>query len=53
MAAFKCVVLALCQYEVAAILTGKTPTLTSLSRDHRWLPFVIVGGLAVHLYRSR
>lgn len=53
MMTFKGVVMALCQYEVVAILTGKTPTLTALSREHRWLPFVIVGGLAVHLWQAR
>jgi hypothetical protein len=51
--AFRSVVIGLCQYEVAAILSGKVPTLTSLSKEHRWLPWVIVGGLSVHLYRSR
>jgi hypothetical protein len=50
--AFRGVVIGLCQYEVAAILSGKTPTLTKLSREHRWLPWVILGGLTVHFYRS-
>jgi hypothetical protein len=50
--AFRSVVIGLCQYEVAAIVSGKTPTLTKLSRQHRWLPYVILGGLAVHFYRS-
>lgn len=50
--AFRSIVIALCQYEVAAIISGKTPTLTKLSRKHRWLPYVILGGLAVHFYRS-
>jgi hypothetical protein len=49
---FRGVVIGLCQYEVAAILSGKTPTLTKLSKEHRWLPYVIIGGLAVHFYRS-
>lgn len=51
--AFKAVVIGLCQYEVAAILSGKTPTLTALSKKHRWVPVVLVGGLSVHLYRQR
>lgn len=51
--AFRAVVVGLCQYEVAAVLSGKTPTLTTLSKQHRWLPYVIVGGLSAHLYRSR
>jgi hypothetical protein len=51
--AFQSVVVGLCQYEVLAITTRQFPTLTSISRKHRWLPFVIVGGLAGHLYRQR
>lgn len=51
--AFKAVVIALCQYEVTAILSGKTPTLTALGKQHKWLPYLIVGGLAVHFYRSK
>jgi|HubBroStandDraft_5_1064220.scaffolds.fasta_scaffold69018_4 hypothetical protein len=49
---FRGVVVGFCQYEVAAIISGKTPTLTALSQKHRWLPWVILGGLAVHFYRS-
>lgn len=45
------VVVGLCQYEVAAILSrGKLAPLTQLSRDHKWVAPVLVGGLAVHLY---
>lgn len=52
--AFRSVVIGLCQYEVTAILSGgRIPTLTTLSKTHRWLPWVIVGGLSAHLYRSR
>ena len=43
---------ALCSYEVAAITTGRVPTLTRLSREHRWLGPVLVITLAVHLYRQ-
>jgi hypothetical protein len=51
--AFRSVVIGLCQYEVTAILSrGRIPTLTKLSRKHRWLPWVILGGLAVHFYSS-
>lgn len=51
--AFRSLVVGLCQYEVTAIVTGKLPTLTKLSRKHRWLPVLLVGGLAGHLYRQR
>jgi hypothetical protein len=42
----------LCSYEVAAVTTGRAPTLTALSARHRWLGPVLVGGLAVHLWRA-
>lgn len=42
----------LCAYEVTAITTGRTPTLTALSGRYRWLGPVLVGGLAVHLWRQ-
>jgi hypothetical protein len=40
----------LCSYEVASIATGKTPTVSMLCRQRRWLAPVILVGLAVHLY---
>lgn len=41
----------LCQYEVAALASrGELPPLTRVSRDHKWVAPVLVGGLAVHLY---
>jgi hypothetical protein len=42
----------LCGYEVAALATGRVPTLTALSARHRWLGPVLVIALAVHLYRQ-
>lgn len=42
----------LCGYEVAAITTGRMPTLTALSARHRWLGPVLVAALAVHLARQ-
>lgn len=42
----------LCGYELAAIVTGRVPTLTRLSARHRWLGPVLVGALAVHLARQ-
>lgn len=45
------VVAGLCQYEVAAILSrGRLAPLTRVSRDHKWVAPLLVGGLAVHLY---
>lgn len=45
------VVVGLCQYEVAAILSRrKIPTLTRISRQHKWLAPVLLAGLAVHFY---
>ena len=46
----KWVAACLCGYEVAAIVTGKTPTLTALSARHKWLGPVLVTALALHLY---
>jgi hypothetical protein len=52
-AAFEGVVIGLCQYEVAAILSRKKiPTLTRLSRKQKWLAPVLVAGLTVHLFRQ-
>lgn len=42
----------LCSYEVAAIATGRVPTLTQVCGRRRWLGPVLVGALAVHLYRQ-
>lgn len=38
-------------YELAAIYSRRVPTLSRLSREHRWLAPVLVGGLTLHLYR--
>lgn len=48
----KAAVLALCSWEVAAISTGKVPTLTVLSRRWPLLRVALPLGLAVHLYRQ-
>lgn len=42
----------LCSYEVAAIATGRAPTLTELSGRYRWLGPALVAALAVHLARQ-
>ena len=42
----------LCAYEVAAIATGRVPTLTRLSARYPWLKWVLVAALAVHLHRQ-
>jgi hypothetical protein len=41
-----------CAYECAAIGTGRVPTFTALSKTRPWLRHVLVGALAVHLYRK-
>ncbi len=45
-------VAAACGYEIAAITTGKTPTITMLCARHRWLAPAVLTILAVHLYRT-
>jgi hypothetical protein len=42
-------VAAVCAYEVAAITTDRTPTVSALCHRRRWLTPVVLGGLAVHL----
>jgi hypothetical protein len=42
-------VAAVCAYEVAAITTTRTPTVSALCHRRRWLAPVILGGLGVHL----
>lgn len=42
----------LCGYELAAIVTGRVPTLTRLSARYRWLGPVLIAALAVHLARQ-
>jgi hypothetical protein len=45
------IVACLCAYEVAAILSGRIPTLTALDRRSRHvLAPVLVGGLAAHFW---
>lgn len=47
----KWAVAVVCAYEVAAITTDKTPTVSRLCHRNRWLTPVILAGLAVHLIR--
>lgn len=45
------VVLTLCAYEVAAILSRRRlPTLSKLSQRYPWLAPTLIGGLSAHLY---
>lgn len=46
----KALVVALCGYEIAAILTGRLPTLTAINSRHPALGVVLVGALAVHFW---
>lgn len=48
----KWVAASLCAYEVAAIGTGRVPTVTMLCARNRWLAPVVLSALAVHLYRQ-
>lgn len=48
----KAVVASLCAYELAAILTGKAPTITALNRRYRFIEPVILAGLFVHFRNS-
>lgn len=45
----KWAVAAVCAYEVAAITTNATPTVSRMCHRKPWLSAVILGGLAVHL----
>jgi hypothetical protein len=42
-------VAAVCAYEVAAIATDRTPTVSHLCYRRRWLTPVILTGLGLHL----
>lgn len=45
------VVLTLCTYEVAAILSRRRlPTLSKLTERYPWLAPTLIGGLSAHLY---
>lgn len=41
-----------CGYEVAAITTGRVPTITILCGRHRMLAPAVLAVLALHLYRQ-
>ena len=42
-------VASVCAYEVAAITTCRTPTVSALCHRKRWLVPIILGGLGLHL----
>lgn len=46
----KWAVAAACAYEVAAITTDRTPTISTLCHRRPWLATVILGGLGLHLF---
>lgn len=46
-------VVAVCGFEIAAITTGKVPTITMLCARHRLLAPAVLTVLAVHLYRQQ
>lgn len=46
----KALVVALCGYEVAAIVTGRTPTLTALHRRWPIVGAALIGALALHFW---
>ena len=46
----KGVVAALCTWEVAAITTGRVPTITALNRRWPVVGAVLVGALALHFW---
>lgn len=48
--ATKAVVAALCAWEVAAICTGRVPTITALNRRHPAIGVALVGALALHFW---
>lgn len=41
--------MAACAWELAALTTGRIPTLTVLSERHPWLRDALVDALAIHL----
>lgn len=44
--------MAACSYELGALASGRYPTLSVLCARHRVLGPVLVGALAVHLWRQ-
>lgn len=48
--ATKALVAALCAYEVAAIATGRIPTITALNRRFPLIGAALLGALAIHFY---
>lgn len=47
--ALRATVATVCAYEVAAISTGRVPTVSALCHQRRWLTPCVLGGLALHL----
>ena len=54
-AALKSVALVLCAYEIAAIATGKVPTVSALSHRYLWFEAALLGAyvLDVHYLQRR
>lgn len=46
----KAVVVAVCSYEIAAILTGRFPTVTAFHRRWPVVGTALLGALAIHFY---
>ena len=49
---FKAIAGGLCAWELAALATGRIPTLTKICAKHKILGPVLVGALTIHLYRQ-
>lgn len=49
MTPWRLLVAAVCGYEVFAIVSGRTPTISALCDRRRLLAAFLIGGLAVHL----
>jgi hypothetical protein len=39
-----------CAWEIVALTTRKPPTVSALCKRHKGLPFLIMGGLALHFW---
>lgn len=48
--ALKCVVLALCAYEIGAIASGKVPTVSALSHRYWWFEVALLAAYAVDVH---
>lgn len=50
--AFKIAVAAGCSYEVFALGTRRTPTISRICRRHRWLECAMLTAFLIHLHRA-